>query len=187
MLAIGPIMPSVTGEFCWRKTSNVDCFGLSAQYSSRLCGPRAAHGEKPSAEWIARMASRHVAVLILYDGNGRILLQHRTDDAPTFPDYWGLFGGGIEQGETPEQAVEREILEELAYHPRFARWVAGRQFVRAGIEYTMHVFAEKYDGSPLTLSEGQGMEWFLPQETATLKMVEHDRDVILTLAAEIRA
>jgi 8-oxo-dGTP diphosphatase len=132
------------------------------------------------------MTSRHVAVLILYDGRGRILLQHRTKDAPTFPDYWGLFGGGIEHGETPEQAVEREILEELAYRPRFARRVTRRQFARDGIEYTMHVFAEKYDGTPLTLSEGQGMKWFLPQETATLKMVEHDREVIMALRVEIR-
>jgi 8-oxo-dGTP diphosphatase len=134
-----------------------------------------------------RMNARHVSVLILYDGHGRILLQHRTADAPSFPDYWGLFGGGIEDGETPEQAVKREILEELAYHLRHARRVTGRQFVRSGVAYTMHVFAEKYDGSPLTLGEGQGMKWFLPQETAPLKMVEHDRDVILSLAAEIRA
>ena len=131
------------------------------------------------------MTSRQVAVLILYDGHGRILLQHRTKDAPTFPDYWGLFGGGIEQGETPEQAVEREIVEELAYKLRSARRITGRQFVRGGIEYTMHVFVEKYDGSPLLLGEGQGMKWLSPEAMADLKMVDHDRDVIAAVAAEI--
>jgi 8-oxo-dGTP diphosphatase len=135
----------------------------------------------------ASMTSRHVAVLVLYDEHGRILLQHRTKDAPTFPDYWGLFGGGLEHGETPEQAVKREIREELAYQLHFPRRATDRQFVSAGVEYTMHVFAEKYDGSPLTLGEGQDMKWFLPQETATLKMEEHDRDVIVSFAAEIRA
>ena len=133
------------------------------------------------------MTSRHVAVLILHDGRGRILLQHRTNDAPTFPDYWGLFGGGIEQGETAQQAVEREILEELAYQLRSAWRITSRQFVRGGIEYTMHVFAEKYDGSPLLLGEGQGMKWFSPEAMADLKMVDHDRDVIAAVASEIFA
>ena len=67
------------------------------------------------------MPRRDVAVLILYDGDGRILLQHRTEDAPTFPDCWAFFGGGLEEGETPEQAVEREIIEELAYKLRSPR------------------------------------------------------------------
>jgi 8-oxo-dGTP diphosphatase len=135
---------------------------------------------------MATLTSRHVAVLILYDRHGKILLQHRTKDAPSFPDYWGLFGGGIEDGETPEQALRREILEELEYHARFARRVAGRQFVRDGVAYTMHVFAEHYDGSPLTLREGQAMGWFMVQEMTDLKMVGHDRDVISAVAAELR-
>ena len=56
-----------------------------------------------------------VSALILYKADGTMLLQHRTKDAPTFPDHWSLFGGGIEEGETPEQAVRREALEELSY------------------------------------------------------------------------
>jgi 8-oxo-dGTP diphosphatase len=61
------------------------------------------------------MAGRNVSVLILYDNDSKILLQHRTTDAPTFPDYWAFFGGGIEEGESAKQAVKRESLEELGY------------------------------------------------------------------------
>jgi 8-oxo-dGTP diphosphatase len=131
-----------------------------------------------------QMPRRDVAVLILYDGDGRILLQHRTEDAPTFPDYWAFFGGGLEEGETPEQTVEREIIEELAYKLRSPRRFSSRQFLYKGFEITVHVFTERYDGSPLTLGEGQGMGWFLPEETALLKMVDPDRDVILAFRAQ---
>jgi 8-oxo-dGTP diphosphatase len=133
------------------------------------------------------MSHRNVAVVILYDGDGRILLQHRTVDAPTFPDHWAFFGGGLEAGETPEQAVEREIIEELAYTLRSPRRFASRQFLYDGFEHTMHVFLERYDGSPLVLGEGQGMGWFLPEQTIILKMNDHDRDVISAVAVDISA
>lgn len=56
-----------------------------------------------------------VALAILYRDN-RFLLQLR-DNIPTilYPGYWGLFGGHIEPGETPEIAVKREIWEEITY------------------------------------------------------------------------
>lgn len=54
-----------------------------------------------------------VAALLTLD-DGRYIMQLR-DDKPGifFPAHWGCFGGAIEQGETPEQALRRELLEEL--------------------------------------------------------------------------
>ena len=57
----------------------------------------------------------HVAVAILYQQN-KFLMQLR-DNIPNIiaPGCWALFGGHIEPGETPEIAVQREIMEEIAY------------------------------------------------------------------------
>jgi 8-oxo-dGTP diphosphatase len=56
-----------------------------------------------------------VAIAILPQ-DGKFLMQLR-DNIPTilYPGVWGLFGGHMEAGETPEIAVEREILEEIGY------------------------------------------------------------------------
>jgi 8-oxo-dGTP diphosphatase len=56
-----------------------------------------------------------VAIAILpYEG--KFLMQLR-DNIPTilYPGLWGLFGGHIEAGETPEIAVVREVIEEIGF------------------------------------------------------------------------
>jgi len=123
-----------------------------------------------------------VTALILYDDKHRILLQHRTDDAPTFPGHWGFFGGGVEWGETPEGAVKREALEELAYELRRPKLWTIKRFAHQGLNYIQYVFLEEYDGSELILGEGQDMGWFLPSETEELAMISHAREVVEALA-----
>ncbi|NEP46851.1 MAG: NUDIX domain-containing protein [Okeania sp. SIO2H7] len=58
-----------------------------------------------------------VAIAILYR-DGKFLMQLR-DDIPgiIYPGCWGFFGGHIEEGETPEAAVKRELQEEIGYVP----------------------------------------------------------------------
>jgi 8-oxo-dGTP diphosphatase len=124
---------------------------------------------------------RNVAVIILYDNDSRILLQHRTRDAPTFPDHWAFFGGGIEDGETAEQALKREALEELDYRLTAPRLFGIRRLVHQDNEYKVHVFVEEYSGGKLILGEGQAMGWFLTEETNDLLMNDHDRSVIDSL------
>lgn len=48
------------------------------------------------------------ACLIIEDGNGNILLQKRVDDGK-----WGYHGGAVEADEAVEDALKREVKEEL--------------------------------------------------------------------------
>lgn len=124
------------------------------------------------------MAVRDVSVLILYASTGHILLQHRTDDAFRLPGYWAFFGGGIEQGETPTEALKREIREELSYEVRNPTFLLVQKVRDEDDENTKYVFVEQYQDQPLQLGEGQAMRWFLPDETQALKMIDHDRVVV---------
>jgi 8-oxo-dGTP pyrophosphatase MutT (NUDIX family) len=58
-----------------------------------------------------------VAIAILHQGS-RFLMQLR-DNIPTirYPGYWALFGGHLEPDEHPDQAVQRELQEEIGYTP----------------------------------------------------------------------
>ena len=124
----------------------------------------------------------HLAAIILYDGERRILLQHRTDDAPTFPNYWSFFGGGVEPGETLEEAVKREAFEELAYELRAPFLWRSQDFIHAGRTYSQHIFIEEYNGSALVLGEGQAMDWFALHETGGLLMSNHSRAAVEALS-----
>lgn len=64
------------------------------------------------------MSHEIVAALIIR--SGRILLGHRSAARAFYPDVWDLFGGHIEPGEAREQALVRELQEELGITP--TRW-----------------------------------------------------------------
>jgi 8-oxo-dGTP diphosphatase len=93
-----------------------------------------------------------VAIAILHQDN-KFLMQLR-DDIPGifYPGHWGFFGGHIESGETPEEAVVREVMEEISYamlNPKFYMISEGEFAVR-------HVFHAPLtvDLAELHLKEG---------------------------------
>ena len=47
------------------------------------------------------------ACAIIFDDSGKVLLERRSDNG-----FWGLPGGAVEVGESVEQAVKREVMEE---------------------------------------------------------------------------
>jgi len=63
-------------------------------------------------------ATRVIVVGVLHDGKGDYLLCRMPGDRGVFPGEWGLPGGGLEAGETLEQALRREIREELGLELR---------------------------------------------------------------------
>ncbi len=63
-----------------------------------------------------------VGMITLEDG--RYLCQLR-DKIPGifYPDHWGLFGDAVETGESPEEGLERELMEELALKVDYSKYV----------------------------------------------------------------
>lgn len=53
-----------------------------------------------------------IAVVLLVDSAGAVLLQLRDRNARAEPGQWGLVGGHVEEGEGYEQAARRELAEE---------------------------------------------------------------------------
>ena len=100
-----------------------------------------------------------VSTALLFDRNGKLLIYLR-DDKPTisFPSHWDLFGGIIEPGETPEQALVREVGEELGIILKTFTWFREYNCPTGESEPNIkYVFYAKIDSVPeeLTLNEGQ--------------------------------
>jgi len=122
------------------------------------------------------MAARNVSVLALYNDQREILLQHRSKDAARLADHWAFFGGGIEGEETPEQALAREIYEELEYPVSCPRLIFIQTYTHKESENKKYVFVEKYNASnPLIQHEGQGMRWWKFDDLNELLIADHDR------------
>ncbi len=50
----------------------------------------------------------------IFDNEGRVLVTKRTEEKDFFPGYWSIvLGGHVQVGETYEEAVKRELLEEV--------------------------------------------------------------------------
>lgn len=99
-----------------------------------------------------------VATALLFDRNNQLLIYLR-DDKPeiSFPNHWDLFGGHVEADETPEQALVRELKEELNVDItdyQFYKSFESRNETNANTKFVF-VVKIKQSASDLTLYEGQ--------------------------------
>ncbi len=93
-----------------------------------------------------------VALAILQQGN-RFLMQLRDDDPRIlYPGHWGFFGGHMEPGESADDAVRRELIEELSYCPPALKLFV-RQEEPTITRYIYHGYLE-VNLSDLVLGEG---------------------------------
>lgn len=116
-----------------------------------------------------------VALVVLRDRSGRILMQHRTDDAPRQPNKWTPPGGQIEPGETPVEGAHRELYEEtglrvdeLVLHAVYERPASDGD---AGV-YMFHVFTAETDATQedVVLGEGKAMVFLTASEIAEVEL-----------------
>lgn len=131
------------------------------------------------------MYARRVALFVLRDRNGRVLLQHRSKTAGRLPDYWAFFGGGIDKGETPEEAVKREAKEELGIELEDLKFFKRYEFQEAEGLQEKFVFIAPLNYSPEELKkqqeEGQNLGLFSFEELKNLKITNNDMVVLKDL------
>ncbi len=107
-----------------------------------------------------------VSKAIIYQHNDYLLqLRDRTPDI-AYAGHWSFFGGATEARESPWQALQRELTEELEWQPDTGiylyNWTNSEQSCR--IHFFMLAFAGKR--SALVLHEGQDLGWFNLDEIA---------------------
>jgi 8-oxo-dGTP diphosphatase len=100
------------------------------------------------------------------NGEGEILLQQR-DDRPdlNYPGYWTTFGGKVEDGETPDEAMRRELLEEIELELPLKLWKVEEyptQYQGQNCIVEGYIYVGRIDrpASEIVLNEGQALGYF---------------------------
>ncbi len=111
-----------------------------------------------------RSVSEQVDVLVVGAAvvrHGRVLATRRTNP-PEAAGKWEFPGGKVEVGEQPEEAVVREIREELGCEVRVTGMLAGAQDVKPG--YTLRVAVAELAGGEPVPHEHDALRWLGPEE-----------------------
>ena len=124
--------------------------------------------------------SIHVVAGVIRDPRGRVLLTRRTEGRD-LAGLWEFPGGKCEPGETPEQALARELHEELGIEARI-----GAPLIRVPQRYpdkdlaldVRHVDAWQ---GPARGREGQALAWVPADKLARYDMPPADRPVVAAL------
>ena len=122
------------------------------------------------------MKQIEVVAAILHDSENHIFATQR--GSGDWKDWWEFPGGKIEPGETPEQALKREIWEELE-----TRIVVERSFQTVEWDYpkfhlTMHCYLCHVESGNLTLKEHEAAKWLSPNELDSVQWLPADWEVI---------
>lgn len=128
------------------------------------------------------MKSVLVSAIALIDPEGRVLLAQRPE-GKAMAGMWEFPGGKVEEGETPEAAIQREMKEELGIE-LCDRCFAPLTFVSHTYE-TFHLnmllyVARRWEGIPTPL-EGQKLTWKRPQEMRDMPMPPADLPLVAAL------
>jgi 8-oxo-dGTP diphosphatase len=124
----------------------------------------------------------HVAACALLDADGRLLIAKRPEGKP-MAGFWEFPGGKIEANETPEQAVVRELREELGVEPceRCLHPFAFVSHPYDSFHIVMPLFlCRTWDGFARPL-EGQEIAWVRKERLLDYRFSPADR----SLAAEL--
>ena len=132
------------------------------------------------------MKPKDGAKIIIFSPD-KILLFHR-DNIPTIrsPDCWQLVGGGIEEGETPEQGLIREVKEEVSYSLKEFKLITKTKGSQGEDVWVYVAFVDKDQESKFIFGPGEGQEigWFTIEEALTIKLTPGTK-ILLTEYREL--
>jgi 8-oxo-dGTP diphosphatase len=134
---------------------------------------------------------KKIAAIILENDKNEILLYLRDNkpDLP-FPDHWDLIGGHLEEGETPEEALIREVKEELDidikeyYFYKEYLCLTGDAYENIKYVYTGRI---NIPIEEITLLEGVRPQYFSREEIPNVKFANILKSIVMDYISENEA
>jgi 8-oxo-dGTP diphosphatase len=126
---------------------------------------------------------KKIAAIIFENDKGELLFYLR-DNKPAipFPQHWDLFGGHIEDGETPEEALIREVKEELNYDLKDFKFFREYKCLKGDVYPNIKYIFSGIINLPIneiTLLEGDHARYYERDEIHDIKFANILKDIVL--------
>ncbi|MGN0231809.1 MAG: (deoxy)nucleoside triphosphate pyrophosphohydrolase [Muribaculaceae bacterium] len=121
------------------------------------------------------MRSIEVVAAIIMDGEKIFATQRGYGE---WKGWWEFPGGKIDVGESPEEALIREIREELATEIAIDSFLTTTEHDYPSFHLTMHCFICHVLNGQLTLLEHEAARWLAPRQLDEIKWLPADVTVI---------
>ncbi len=112
---------------------------------------------------------------------GRILLTQRPLDSGHLPGYWEFPGGKPEPGESPEQALARELREELGVEISVGEEIMAVRHSYPEKTVDIRFFEATIISGVPEPREVQDLRWVTTEELRTMQLPEADRPLVEAL------
>ena len=125
------------------------------------------------------MKKIEVVAAIIHDSEGRIFATQR--GYGDYKDWWEFPGGKMEAGETPEEALKREIWEELETRIVVERFVETVEWDYPQFHLTMHCYLCHVESGHLELKEHEAAKWLNKDELESVNWLPADWELVRKL------
>lgn len=102
-----------------------------------------------------------------------------------FKDGWEFPGGKIEPGETPQEALRREIKEELDVEVLVGDLLETVEYDYSNFHLTMHCFFCTMQAGEVVLKEHEAAKWLTAQTLDSVKWLPADEGLIEKLREQL--
>jgi 8-oxo-dGTP diphosphatase len=125
--------------------------------------------EKDHVHWGQNGAAGFLFRYVPREGEPRYLLQQRAKSVD-FPGTWGIPGGAIREGESPEAAARREVLEEVGLIPAYR--ITGIEVQNCGGGWKFYVAKADVETQfeAFAVRETDATGWFTKTEMLNLSL-----------------
>ncbi|MBR3549654.1 MAG: (deoxy)nucleoside triphosphate pyrophosphohydrolase [Treponema sp.] len=118
------------------------------------------------------------AIIIRKDSNGKKYVFATQRGYGEFKDGWEFPGGKIEEGESPEAALEREIREELATQVKVGDCIGTIEYDYPVFHLSMKCFACQVVSGKLELLEHENAAWLTKETLRSVKWLPADITIL---------
>ena len=125
------------------------------------------------------MKQIEVVAAIIHDSEGRIFATQR--GYGDYKDWWEFPGGKMEAGEIPEEALRREIWEELETRIVVENLVETVEWDYPQFHLSMHCYLCHVESGHLELKEHEAAKWLNKDELESVNWLPADRDLVRKL------